>query len=66
MSPGRWIRQRRASNNQQDPGTVEGIMEEELIPGGQSEDCHRKAINKKLYCFPFESAMEKKEMICGG
>ena len=34
MVPGGWNRQREASNNQQDPGSVEGAFEEDMFPGG--------------------------------
>ena len=34
MIPYEWNRQREAGNNQQDPGSMEGALEEEMFPGG--------------------------------
>ena len=64
MIPSGWNRQGEASKNQQDPGTVEGALEEDMFPGGWNSRIEK---NNTAY-FPdhIQSAVEKKEMIPSG
>ena len=64
MIPGGYNRQRDASNNQLDLGSVEGTLEEKLFPGGWNDQMETS--NTEYYPDPVQSALEKKEMIPGG
>ena len=58
MIPGGWNRQREVSNNQYNPGSVEGALEEEMFPGEWNSQIETN--NKKFYSDPLKSVPEKK------
>ena len=54
MIPGAWNREREASNNQYDPGSVKGTLEEEMFPGGWSSQI--EGSNTENYPGPIQSS----------
>ena len=63
MIPVCWNMQRKASNDQQDPGFVKGILEEGLFPGGWNSQIETN--DKEYYPRPVQSNLQKRENIPG-
>ena len=59
-----WNKQTEATNNQEDPGSVKGALEEPMFPGGLNSQI---ATNYTEY-YPdhVQSAMEEKKIIISG